>query len=175
MSQQPQKVPVDHTERWACVGKRMTRNRRLAQFWVKLDPPSGPGYRTSGPFFSVGNVFVAGAGVGAVYEVSVTEDGQFYSKGSAAPVFQYRMPADDPLVVQWDAEDKAARAMHEQIRTAKKASETPTQLDEALAIVRNAYHGLRTHDEQAGFLAYATASITNYSTWRREQNKVPSL
>lgn len=146
---------IARTEQWVCIGKRINDKSRLAQYWSRL-----AGADVGEERFSVGLVFIKGATPGSVYIVSITDTDKIITRGENGPRFETRLAPDNPLVMGWDAEDKASKTRHARMRSEKGRNEESTEIDDALELLRTQYSGLRTRADQAGFLAYAIASIT---------------
>ena len=102
MADRPDKVK----ERWVCIGRRRgSTDRSLFQFWAVLNEDGSTGAETA-----VKKGLVRGARPGAIYEVTVIDDGASMAmRGEDAPRY-LGILEDTERVMKWRAEEKGAEA-----------------------------------------------------------------
>ena len=93
-------------ERWVCLGRRRgDKDRSLFQFWAVLNEDDTLGKETA-----VKKSLVKGARPGAIYEVTIIEDGAtMVMRGPDAPWY-IGLLEDTDRITKWKAEEKGAEA-----------------------------------------------------------------
>ena len=130
------------------IGKRESTEGQLIGFWLDDDGVEH-GYRK----------LATEAALGARYEVAFGEGGAVFVSGEEGPRYLDRLPVDDERVVAWSAQDRVARAQHEQARRAK--SEGKAEAFEALCRpLQELYARERTTTGRTALLAAFIAQVT---------------
>lgn len=151
------------TQLWVCRGMRLDRARKLVQHWSVYDPDTGT-LPEADRVFVVKTV--TGALPGSVYAWQLTDGDQVIISGERGPRFQYSLrdheqAADGVLamVVDWVAQDRAARVVQQSDRLARKQEEDP-RLTAAMEVLKVYSGTLRTRWERAAFAAWVLAELT---------------
>lgn len=136
----------------ACAGERLTTSERLAQAWAPENDPADIRIYKGG--------LVKYAGIGAVYEFTLTDTDSIIVSGENAPVRVTGTWVDDDLRMIWEAADRDARTTYESIQIRKREKDM-SLIREALLPIRVA---MERKPRQAGRSAMVNA--VSEELWR---------
>ena len=133
------------TERWTCMGRRLMRGDKVYYAWLE---PGGETYHYAKVRGRPGRTYDASV---ARTDENVTVYGE--------PQYVETLPADDPRLVAWEAEERTALTRLERIRI-QRNDEREHRLDELAAPLRELYRKQVGPDRRAAFLAALTELVT---------------
>ena len=144
-----QTEPEGSRRRLVCIGLRLDTRNRLATFFLG-EEGNRYGWRKA----------VLGPAVpGSQYDVAFDAEGSPILSGEQGPRYVGRLPVEDPMVVQWTAEQRLAELAAEQEARARRHAEADA-ITAACRPLRAVYRQARHGRQRSALLAVFIEEIT---------------
>jgi hypothetical protein len=141
---QPVMEPAVIEQEWVYLGQGLTTKNKIVHRWARADKEI------------VAYTKLVASVVGGHYRIKMTHDGSVYHGGASAPRY-LRPDPDREWVTGLELEDRQVKTLMESSRRAKAMD---TELDKALAPIRQKYKSTIGSAARAALLALVIQRIT---------------